>query len=494
MQLLSMLKLLFDLKNRTFIPTIGLEIHVQLATKSKIFCEDATKFDADSNTQIGIISLAYPGALPKLNKEVVEMAVKVGLALNSEIASQVVFDRKHYFYPDSPKGYQLTQNTLPICKGGAIELELPNGKIKKVYFHQIHLEDDAGKSIHEPNSDFTLIDLNRAGMPLIEMVTNPNLSSAEEVGVLLEEVRKIVRFLGVSDGNMEQGSLRCDANISIRLNESEPLGKKVEIKNMNSIRFIKKAIDYEIERQSELLANGIAVEQESRLFDADKGITLGMRDKEDANDYRYYPDPDLVPFEIKDDWLSGVKANMPKLPKQLKSEFILKYGLTTYDASVLSDSLFLSSQFIHLMEANAAPKRTANWLMGPVQAWFKEQTTEPRNLPITSLSKAINWVEEGKLTSAQGIQQLLPALLNNYELNIEQFAQQNNLFLSADTDELLDEIISVLDKYNEEVKRYKQGKKGLLQLFVGKVMGATKSKYDPKQVIKKIQEMLNKTS
>lgn len=480
------------MEGQKYIPTIGLEIHVQLATKSKIFCGDATEFDANPNTQTSTISLAHPGTLPKLNKEAVEMAAKVGLAINSEIAPKVVFDRKHYFYPDSPKGYQITQHTLPICKGGSIELELADGTIKTIRFHQIHLEDDAGKSIHEAGSDKTLVDLNRAGMPLIEMVTEPDLSSDEEVGVLLEEVRKIVRFLGISDGNMEQGSLRCDANISIRPVGTETLGKKVEIKNMNSIRFVKKAINYEIERQAKILNEGRPVEQESRLFDMDKGITQSMREKEDANDYRYYPDPDLVPFCITEEWLSRLKVKLPKLPKQLKQEFMKAHGLPSYDAGVLSDSMFLSHLFQLLMEEGAGAKRSANWLMGPIQGWHKEQKNEEFKLPIQSLAKAINWVEEGKMSNSQGTQKLLPALLKDYQLNIEQFANANHLFLSTDTNVLEEAVNAVLNSHKEEVERYKKGKKGLLQLFVGKVMAATKGKADPKQVVNTLKEELNK--
>ena len=482
---------MYRLKNQQYIPTIGLEIHVQLATKSKIFCGDATEFDVEANSQTSAISLAHPGTLPMLNKEAVEMAVKMGLAIDGQIAPQVVFDRKHYFYPDSPKGYQITQHTLPICKGGTIKLELANGTKKTIRFHQIHLEDDAGKSIHYPGSDKTLVDLNRAGMPLIEMVTEPDLSSAEEAGALLEEVRKIVRFLGISDGNMEEGSLRCDANISIRPEGTTELGKKVEIKNMNSIRFVKKAIKYEIERQSQLLGSGRHVEQESRLFDTDKGITLGMREKEDANDYRYYPDPDLVPYVVTSDWLSNLKANLPKLPKELKKEFAEVYGLPEYDAGVLSDSMFLSKQFALLMKAGSEPKRTANWLMGPIQSWYKEQTGEVQ-LPVKSLAKAISWVEEGKMSDTQGTRKLLPALLDNYQLDIEQFAELNHLFLSTNTNELKEAVSVVLNDHMFEVEKYKKGKKGLMQLFIGKVMAATKGKADPKQVVAELQEELNK--
>ena len=479
------------MEGQQYIPTIGLEIHVQLATKSKIFCGDATNFDAEPNSQTSVISLAHPGTLPKLNKEAVEMAVKMGLSLNSQIAPRVVFDRKHYFYPDSPKGYQITQHTLPICKGGSIDLEMTDG-IKTVRFHQIHLEDDAGKSIHDLDRQYTLVDLNRAGMPLIEMVTEPDMSTAEEVGLLLEEVRKMVRFLGISDGNMEQGSLRCDANISIRPQGTGELGKKVEIKNMNSIRFVKKAIEYEIKRQSSLLDQGETIEQESRLFDTDKGITLGMREKEDANDYRYYPDPDLVPFLVSEEWLARIKENLPKLPKELKQEFTEVHGLPEYDAGVLSDSMFLSKQFKLLMEEGVDAKKISNWLMGPIQAWYKEQTTEVIALPIRSIAQLITWIEEGKMSNMQGTQMLLPALLGNYQLDIKQFAETNHLFLSTDTNEIDKAIISVLKSHPNEVERYKKGKKGLIQLFVGKVMAATKGKADPKQVVVKLQEELKK--
>src|SRR6478735_3082408 len=310
---------------------IGLEVHAQLLLKSKIFNSDSAAYGGSPNTHVGVISLAHPGTLPKLNKLAVEHAVKMGLACHSEISRTQIFDRKNYFYPDLPKGYQITQNRTPICVGGFISIKTKDGQQHDIKLNRIHLEEDAGKSIHLENETDTLVDFNRAGIALIEIVTEPVIGSSEEAAVLLSEIRKIVRYLGICDGNMEEGSLRCDANVSVMLNGAKKLGKKVEIKNMNSFRHVHRAIDFEVERQIELVEKGEPVISETRTFNVADGKTYGMRTKEELNDYRYFPDPDLSPLIISNDWLEKIKSEMPALPSELFQKFVVQYGLPEYD-------------------------------------------------------------------------------------------------------------------------------------------------------------------
>src|SRR5579859_6246193 len=324
---------------------IGLEVHAQLLAKSKIFNTDEAAYGGAPNTHVGVITLAHPGTLPRLNKLVVEYAIKMGLACHSEISRAQVFDRKNYFYPDLPKGYQITQDRTPICKGGFIAIKTKGGEKHDIKLNRIHLEEDAGKSIHLQNETDTLVDFNRAGVALIEIVTEPVIRSAEEASALLAEIRKIVRYLDICDGNMEEGSLRCDANVSVMLNGAGEFGKKVEIKNMNSFRFVQRAIDFEVERQIESIEQGRAVISETRTFNVSDGRTYGMRTKEELNDYRYFPDPDLSPLVISDDWLAAVKSQMPALPNELFKKFVTQYGLPEYDAHVLTESKEMAAFF-----------------------------------------------------------------------------------------------------------------------------------------------------
>ena len=316
---------------------IGLEVHAQLLTKSKIFVGDAAVFGGEPNTSISVISLAHPGTLPKLNKKAVEFAIKMGLACHCEISRLNIFDRKNYFYPDLPKGYQLTQDRTPICKGGYITVNTKAGAID-LQLNRIHLEEDAGKSIHFPHESDTLVDLNRAGVPLIEIVTEPCLRTSEEAYALMMEIRKLVRYLEICDGNMEEGSLRCDANVSVMLKDAKEYGRKVEVKNMNSFRNVQRAIDHEIERQILEIEKGNTILSETRTFDANSGKTFGMRTKEELNDYRYFPDPDLSPMKVSDEWLENIRATMPALPRELFEKYIAVFGLPEYDAQVLTES------------------------------------------------------------------------------------------------------------------------------------------------------------
>ncbi|HEX8039651.1 MAG TPA: Asp-tRNA(Asn)/Glu-tRNA(Gln) amidotransferase subunit GatB, partial [Chryseosolibacter sp.] len=320
-----------------YIAVIGLEVHAQLLTKSKIFNRDSAVFGKAPNTSVGVVSLAHPGTLPKLNRKAVEFAIRMGLACQCEISRFTIFDRKNYFYPDLPKGYQITQDRTPICKGGDITIRTTAGE-SNVILNRIHLEEDAGKSIHLAGENDTLVDLNRAGVPLIEIVTEPCLRSSEEAYALLTEVRKIVRYLGICDGNMEEGSLRCDANVSVMRRGAKEYGKKVEVKNMNSIRNVQRAIDHEIERQILEIEGGSSIPSETRTFDATSGKTFGMRTKEELNDYRYFPDPDLSPMIVSDEWLEHIRASMPALPRELSRKFREEFHLSDYDAQVLTDS------------------------------------------------------------------------------------------------------------------------------------------------------------
>ena len=320
-----------------YVAVIGLEVHAQLSTKSKIFNGDSSVFGSSPNTNVDVISLAHPGTLPRLNKKVVEFAVKMGLACDCEISRITIFDRKNYFYPDLPKGYQITQDRAPICKGGFVEIKSA-GAPKKIALNRIHMEEDAGKSLHLDNESDSLIDLNRAGTPLIEIVTQPDIRSSEDAGALLTEVRKLVRYLDICDGNMEEGSLRCDANVSVMLVDAKEFGKKVEIKNMNSIKNVQRAIEVEIERQIREIEKGNSIISETRTFDVTTGKSFAMRTKEELNDYRYFPDPDLSPVIISDEWLAAIKATMPALPKELFEKFVSRYALSDYDAQVLTDS------------------------------------------------------------------------------------------------------------------------------------------------------------
>src|SRR6478609_4905373 len=351
---------------------IGLEVHAQLLTKSKIYNSDSAAYGSAPNTNISVITLAHPGTLPKLNKRVAELAIKMGLACHCNISSYQIFDRKNYFYPDLPKGYQLTQDRTPICVGGYITIHTKEGEERNISLHRIHIEEDAGKSIHMDEEADTLLDFNRAGVPLIEIVTNPEIKSSEDAGALLTEIRKLVRYLDICDGNMEEGSLRCDANVSVMLNGAKELGKKVEVKNMNSFRHVHRAIDFEVERQIELIERDELVISETRTFNVADGKTYGMRTKEELNDYRYFPDPDLSPLIIAEEWLEKIKSEMPALSNELFQKFVVEYGLPEYDAQVLTETKEFASYFEELCSFNQLKKENSNWLMGPIKSYLNE--------------------------------------------------------------------------------------------------------------------------
>lgn len=486
--------LTMDQKNK-YKAVIGLEVHAQLLTKSKIFSGDSTQYGAAPNTQVSVVTLAHPGTLPKLNKKALEYAIKMGLACNSEISRFNIFDRKNYFYPDLPKGYQLTQDRTPICKGGFVTIKRKDRGEHKIVLNRIHLEDDAGKSMHIENESDTLVDFNRAGVPLIEIVTEPVIHSSEDAYAFLTEVRKLVRYLEICDGNMEEGSLRCDANISVMLNDATILGKKVEVKNMNSIRNVQRAIDFEIERQIKVLESGEAVVSETRTFDAESGVTYSMRTKEELNDYRYFPDPDLSPVVVSDEWLQSIQSQMPALPQQLFAKFVKDYSLSEYDAGVLTDSKDIALYLDALCQLTDNYKAAANWVMGPLKSYLNELTPAVSEFPVTvaKLAALIALIDSGKVNFSTASQRLFPEMIKNAEVDVEALAQQLNLIQDSDEARILSIIEKIIEQNPEKVKEYKKGKSGILGMFMGEVKKQSKGTADPKVanqlLIKKLSEL-----
>ncbi len=467
---------------------IGLEVHVQLNTESKIFSSDPNNFGAEPNTHVSVVSLAHPGTLPVLNEAVLEKAIKMGLACQSQITEVNHFARKHYFYPDSPKGFQTTQDKTPICVGGKIELFGEQLEKPFVQLHHIHLEDDAGKSIHDEGPD-TLIDLNRAGTPLIEIVTDPDMSLSEEAAACLQEIRRLVRYLNISSGNMEDGELRCDANISIMPIDGKEFGNKVEVKNMNSISNVKRAIDHELERQLEMALKGETIAVETRTFDPVTDTTAGMRFKETMNDYRYFPCPDLAPAIVTKETLDKITSEMPVLPSTLRRKFTEVYGLAAYDVLLLTEEAETAYYFDALCNGNPAYKAAANWMNGPIKGLLNEKGIElsQTHLTVERLSGLINLVESNQVSFSIASQRILPRLLEE-ETTAMELAQSLDLLMVADSDELLDLIKEVLLSLPDKVKAYQSGKKGLLGLFMGEVMKKSGGKADPK----KLKQLLEK--
>lgn len=467
---------------------IGLEVHCQLLTATKIFAADSNQFGSDPNTNISVITLAHPGSLPKLNRKVVEYAIRMGLACGSEITRYNIFARKNYFYPDLPKGYQLSQDKGPICVGGGIPVKVKDPVTGEPYettirVHHIHLEEDAGKSIHDANNWATCLDYNRAGTPLIEMVTDPCIRSAEEAGAYLTEVRRLVRYLDICDGNMEEGSLRCDVNISIRPKGATELGTKVEVKNLNSIRNVQRAIEVEFRRQVELAESGGRIIQETRTFDANEGRTYGMREKETMNDYRYFPDPDLCPVVIADEWLERIRAAMPTLPQELYRKFIDQYGLPEYDSALLTDAKELAEYFEEVCRHTANYKAVSNWIMGVVKAQLNEKSLRDRQFPVTAgaLASLIQLVDEGTV-SQTAAQRIFTLMTEQPGQSPAELAQAHNLIQNRNTDALQTLVEEVLAAWPDKVQQYQKGKKNLLGLFVGEVMKKSKGSADPKLV------------
>jgi aspartyl-tRNA(Asn)/glutamyl-tRNA(Gln) amidotransferase subunit B len=461
-------------------PIVGLEVHAQLLTQSKLFCGDSAAYGGEPNTHVSPVTLAHPGTLPVLNKKAVAYAVKMGLACHCEIERDNYFARKHYFYPDLPKGYQISQHTTPVCKGGYVKIRTAGGE-KNIQLNRIHLEEDAGKSLHDVDPDSTSIDFNRAGVPLIEIVTEPVIRSADEAFAFLVELRKILRYLGICDGNMEEGSLRCDANVSIRLKGETQLGTKVEVKNLNSIRNVKHAIAYEVERQIELTEKGESIRQQTRSFDADRGISFALRTKEEANDYRYFADPDLPPFHLTDSFVEAIRATIPELPEELMTKYTSVLNLSEYEARVICDDKETADYFEELIKQTPHPKAASNWLLGPVKSWLNEHHLLIGNfaLPAKTLAALIELVEEGKLNFSVAASRIFPELIKKPSWAPLQMAESMNLLQNSDTVEISGWIEEALAKMPDKVIEYKKGKKGLIGLFVGEVKKISKGKADP---------------
>ena len=474
-----------------YVAVIGLEVHAQLLTESKIYSSDATLFGSAPNTNVSVVTLAHPGTLPLLNKRVVEYAIKMGLACNCAISRFNIFDRKNYFYPDLPKGYQITQDRTPICKGGFIPVTTKGGD-REITLNRIHIEEDAGKSIHLETESDTLIDLNRAGTALIEIVTEPCLRSSEEAGALMGEIRQIVRYLGICDGNMEEGSLRCDANVSVMLQGAAQYGKKVEVKNMNSIRNVQRAIDHEIERQITIIEKGGVINSETRTFDVASGHTFGMREKEELNDYRYFPDPDLSPMVVSEDWLEEIASSMPELPRQLAKRFVTQYDLPQYDAQVLTETKEVASYFQSVCRYTGNFKAASNWVMGPVKSYLNDSGSAVDEFPLKpeTLAAVIALIESGKISYTMAAQRLFPALLINSDATPEEVAQQLNLLQDSSTDSILPIVEEVIKEFPLKVEEFKKGKKGIVAMFMGEVMKRSNGKADPKLASELISKKL----
>lgn len=474
---------------------IGLEVHVQLLTKSKAYSSDSADYGAMPNTQVSVVTLGHPGTLPMLNEKAVEYAVKLGLACHSTIRNENQFARKNYFYADLPKGYQITQDKTPICNGGHVSIKTKDGKQKNITLTRIHMEEDAGKSMHDQDPFDSLIDLNRAGVPLLEVVSEPEISSGEEAYQYVTEMRKLVRYLEICDGNMEEGSMRCDANISVMLKDAKEFGKKVEVKNMNSVRNVQRAIEHEIIRQIDIIEAGGFIDQETRSFDAGNGTTFSLRSKEAANDYRYFPEPDLSPFFISNEYVDKVKATMPALPAELFKKYTDTLGLSEYDAEVLTSTKEVALFFEEIIKHTGNYKAASNWVMGPVKSFINERAIHIKDFPLThrQMAELINFVDSGKVSHTIASQQLFPAMMEEKNLSPEEIALKNNWIIESNTDSLNEYVRQAIAKYPEKAIEYKGGKKGILGLFMGEVMKLSGGKADPKLTSKMLAEELERS-
>ena len=471
---------------------IGLEIHTQLATRSKIFSGAPTQYGAEPNTQACAVDLGLPGVLPVLNAEVVRMAAMFGLATHSTVAPRSVFARKNYFYPDLPKGYQISQFELPIVHDGYLDIELEDGSSKRIGITRAHLEEDAGKSLHESYLGKTGIDLNRAGTPLLEIVSEPDIRSAKEAVAYMKKIHSLVRYLGISDGNMQEGSFRCDANVSMRPKGQQAFGTRAEIKNINSFRFVEQAINYEVERQVMLLESGATVVQETRLFDADRHETRSMRSKEEANDYRYFPDPDLLPVELDAAFLEAVRKTLPELPDARKARLVSEHGLSEYDAAVLTSSRELADYFEAAAQAaGGAGKLTANWVMGELSGALNKGDGDISNSPVSAaaLGGLLLRIEDGTI-SGKIAKQVFEAMWKG-EGPADDIIEQQGLKQISDSSAIEGIIREILDNNPKQLQQYRGGQEKLFGFFVGQVMKATQGKANPKQVNELLRKLLD---
>jgi aspartyl-tRNA(Asn)/glutamyl-tRNA(Gln) amidotransferase subunit B len=471
---------------------IGLEIHAQLATQSKIFSGSATRYGAPPNTQANLVDLGYPGVLPVLNGEAVRMAVKLGLALNARIAAHSVFARKNYFYPDLPKGYQISQYELPIVAAGALDIVLEDGTVKRIGVTRAHLEEDAGKSLHEGLPGVTGIDLNRAGTPLVEIVSEPHLRSAKEAVAYMKKVHTLVRYLEICDGNMQEGSFRCDANVSVRPAGTEKFGTRAEIKNLNSFRFVERAINYEVARQIALLESGGKVIQETRLYDPDKGETRSMRSKEEANDYRYFPDPDLLPVELNAAFIDSVRATLPELPDQKAARFVAQYGLSVYDAGVLTASRELAAYYEEVVRAvPKEPKLAANWVMGELAAALNKDNVDVSSgqLPAGQLAGLLARISDQTI-SGKIAKEVFETMWTDGS-SADAVIERKGLRQITDSGAIERVIDEVFANNPGQLAEYRSGKDKLFGFFVGQVMKATGGKANPAQLNELLKKKLS---
>jgi len=468
---------------------IGLEIHAQLSTQSKIFSGSPTAYGAPPNAQANLVDLGYPGVLPVLNRAAVQMAVKFGLAIEAKISRHSVFARKNYFYPDLPKGYQISQYELPVVGEGAIDIVLDDGAHKRIGVTRAHLEEDAGKSLHEGLPGVSGIDLNRAGTPLIEIVSQPDMRSAKEAVAYMKKVHTLVRYLEICDGNMQEGSFRCDANVSVREKGADKLGTRAEIKNLNSFRFVEKAINFEVARQIDLIESGGKVVQETRLYDPDKGETRSMRSKEEANDYRYFPDPDLLPLELTEEFIAGIRASLPELPDAKAARFSSQYGLSAYDAGVLTASRELAAYYEEVASlVSGEPKLAANWVMGELAAALNKEGLEISGgkMPAARLAGLLKRISD-KTISGKIAKEVFEAMWSE-GAEADSVIESKGLRQITDTSAIERAIEEVMAKNPGQLAEYRSGKDKLFGFFVGQVMKATQGKANPAQ----LNELLKK--
>ncbi len=460
---------------------VGLEIHAQLQTKSKAYSADSTAFGAAPNSNVSPISLGHPGTLPRFNEKTLEYGVRLGVACGSKITYENQFARKNYFYADLPKGYQITQDTTPLCTGGKVLIKDENGQDKYIGITRIHMEEDSGKSIHDLDPYNTLIDLNRAGVPLVEIVSEPDIRSAQEAYNYVTEVRKLVRYLEICDGNMEEGSLRCDANVSVRLKGNKEFGERTETKNLNSIRNVFRAIEYETKRQIEVLESGGSIHMETRGFDAVKGETISQRSKEMAHDYRYFPEPDLQAVFVKDEYVNTIKESLPPLPNELFDRYTKELQLSAYDAEIITEDKAFALYYEELTKHTKNYKAAANWMMGAVKSYLNEKAISIADFKIKPkrLASLISIVDQGKISNTVATSKVFPAMLTCND-TVDKIATDNNWIQESDSDALGYYIKLAIDKYPEKAKDYKEGKKGLIGLFMGEVMKLSKGQADPK--------------
>jgi aspartyl-tRNA(Asn)/glutamyl-tRNA(Gln) amidotransferase subunit B len=462
-------------------PVIGLEVHVQLKTRSKIFSTAPTEFGASPNSQANIVDLALPGILPVLNDEVVNMAIKFGLATHATINKRSIFARKHYFYPDLPKGYQISQNRFPIISGGYLDIALSETETKRIKLTRAHLEEDAGKSVHYEGENRSGIDLNRAGMPLLEIVSEPELRSASEAVIFLKTLHNLVTNLDICDGNMQEGSFRCDANVSVRLSEDHPFGTRVEIKNINSFKFVEQAIEYEIDRQIDAIKHGETIVQETRLFDSSQKVTKGMRSKEDAHDYRYFAEPDLPPLLIDQETIDKIRLMMPELPWDKKQRFIDTYSLSAYDAAILTTNKATAQYFETVVEASkASNKLVANWICGDLMAQLNKTATAIDNSPISAqkLAQLLDKVADDSL-SGKMAKTVFEALWEQPESTVDSIIESQGLSQISDPKALNAIIDDTMQQHPQQVADYRAGKEKLIGFFTGQIMKATKGQANP---------------